>query len=147
MFDPIIFSVPIVNFDNGIPDFCGSGVLLCVDKIPFVVTAMHVLETRFKKIGIVVPTNLGWEVVGHEDPPIIGARALVNEGDPQKAEYKAGLDLAVIRLGQAVAASVSRYYSFSLLSKINGTGTRDVDFMRLAGSQEGILEDLPSNVF
>ena len=35
----------------------------------------------------------------------------------------------------------------SLLSKINGTGTRDVDFMRLAGSQKGILEDLPSNVF
>jgi hypothetical protein len=119
MFDPIFFSVPIVNFDNGIPDFCGSGVLLCVDKTPFVVTAMHVLETRFKRIGIVVPTNLGWEIVGHGDPPIMGARALANEGDPQNVEYKAGLDLAVIRLEQAVAALVSRYYSFYDLRQNN----------------------------
>ena len=35
----------------------------------------------------------------------------------------------------------------TLLSKINGIGTRGVDFMRLGGPQKGILEDLPSNYF
>ena len=34
-----------------------------------------------------------------------------------------------------------------LLSKINGTWTRGVDFMRLGGPQWGILEDLPPVIF
>lgn len=37
--------------------------------------------------------------------------------------------------------------SESLLSKINGTWTRGVDFMRLGGPQRGILEDLPPVIF
>ena len=38
-------------------------------------------------------------------------------------------------------------HRLSLLSKINGTWTRGVDFMRLGGPQRRILEDLPPVIF
>jgi hypothetical protein len=73
---------------------------------------MHVLEARFKKIGLVVPIENGWEVVGHANLPVMGARAIANSGDPQNAQYRAGLDLAVIRLRLPLAAELSKYYTF-----------------------------------
>jgi hypothetical protein len=104
MFDPRRYTVPVAKYDDGVPDFQGTGVLFFVDGRYFAVTAMHVLEIGIKKVGFVLPAASGlYEIVGDTTALIVGARALKNSGGPQRAEYKEELDLPALKASDFLA--------------------------------------------
>ena len=110
------YTVPIFNYDRGQPLLTGTGVFVEVDQNEFVITAAHVLESRFKKIAFgFLRAEGNFEVFGSDNMLILTARAQSGGGDARMAAYKDGLDLAVIKPTEEVLEHLrSHYRTFDL---------------------------------
>jgi hypothetical protein len=78
---------------------------------PFVITAAHVLESRFKKLafGFLRPEG-GFQIFGADNMVILTARPQSGSGDARSAIYKDGLDLAVIEPTEEVLQELRAHY-------------------------------------
>src|SRR5438552_3959322 len=110
-------TVPILDYDRYEPSVLGTGVLVGVDQQHFVITAAHVFESGLQNVGFGFLGPRGFELFGaHVNKmKILTAKAQTGAGDPQRAVYKDGLDLAVIEPPARVLADLqSHYRSFDL---------------------------------
>src|SRR5450432_1741148 len=89
-------TVSVINYDQAEPSVVGSGVFTVVDKSHFVVTAAHVFEPGFEKVGFGHLGKDGFEIFGSTNMNILTAKDQNGTGDARRAVYKDGLDLAVI---------------------------------------------------
>ncbi len=110
-------TVPIIDYDRSRPDQVGSGVFIAVDEREFVVTAAHVFESGFQKVGFGYLDDQGFHVFGSVGVPILTARAQSGGGNPQTAIYKDELDLAIIEPdAKTLEALYAHYRPFELRS-------------------------------
>lgn len=103
-------TVPIFDYDRGEPDVQGTGVFICVDQSFFVITAAHVLESGFQRVGFGCLGPNGVEVFGAGNMPILKAQAQTGAGHLQGLVYKDGLDLAVIAPTEEVIEPLQSHF-------------------------------------
>lgn len=84
----------------------------------FVITAAHVLESRFKKLafGFLRPEG-GFQIFGADNMVILTAKAQSGSGDARSAIYKDGLDLAIIEPTEEVLQELRSHYRCFDLAK------------------------------
>jgi hypothetical protein len=108
-------TVPILNFDQAQPAFAGTGVLATVDQKPFVITAAHVFEESFRRVGFAYKQQGKLVVFGGDNLKILTAKAQTGGGNVQRAVYKDGLDLAIVELtGEVLEELQAHYRSYDL---------------------------------
>ena len=105
-------TVPLFEFDRRRPILRGSGVVVSVDQKHFVISAAHVFESGFSDLGFGYPSPEGFRVFGARGLKIFVARAQDGAGNPKRAVYKDGLDLAIIEPVEEVLESLQSHYHF-----------------------------------
>lgn len=103
-------TVPVFDYDCAEPLLQGSGVFISIDTSHFVITAAHVLETGFQRVGFGFLGANGVEVFGAGNMPILKAQAEVPTCHSRELSYKDGLDLAVIAPTAEVLESLQSHY-------------------------------------
>jgi hypothetical protein len=103
-------TVPVFDYDRAEPLLQGSGVFISVDTSFFVITAAHVLEPGFQRVGFGFLGANGVEVFGAGNMPILKAQAQAPTSHPRELSYKDGLDLAVIAPTDEVLESLQSHY-------------------------------------
>ena len=117
-------TVPVINYDRAQPSVVGSGVFTVVDESHFVLTAAHVFEPAFRRTAFGHLGTDGFEVFGSNNMKILTAKAQNGGGDPQRAVYKDGLDLAVIEPTADVLERLqSHYRPFDLRQNLFSSST------------------------
>jgi hypothetical protein len=105
------YTLPIFDYDRGQPSLTGTGIFVLAEGHHFVITAAHVLESRFKKIAFgFLRAEGGFQIFGADNMLILTAHAQMGDGDSQAAVYKDGLDLAVIRPTEEVLEELLSHY-------------------------------------
>jgi len=103
-------TVPIINFDQSRPDQVGTGVFIELCEREFIITAAHVFESGFQKVGFGYLDHQGFHVFGTIGLPILTARAQSGGGNAQTAVYKDDLDLAIIEPDPQTLEALHEHY-------------------------------------